>query len=239
MTLTLSQLKTKIGPMYGTLKTKGKTMNYKAKIKVRSFVFDTWPSTNFCSEQFGLVTPEAVTIAQQLVNRVKTKTQLVNEGFNRYSLNSKEGLPSWFLDDEAKFYKPNLPVTKEAMAALRAKERALDARPIKKVAEAKARKKFKAAQRLEKAMKKAEGVNATADMSEREKAQQIEKLMRKGTSKGKTAKKDIKLVVAKGAHKGLKGRPKGVKGRYTMVDPRMKKEVSQSHFFVYVFLTQR
>jgi AdoMet-dependent rRNA methyltransferase SPB1 len=189
------------------------------------------PSTNFLSEQFGLDTPEAVTIAQQLVNREKTKTQLINEGFNRYSLNSKEGLPSWFLDDEAKFYKPNLPVTKEAMAALRARERALDARPIKKVAEAKARKKFKAAQKLEKAMKKAEGVNATSDMSEREKAQQIEKLMRKGSSTAKKAKKDIKVVVAKGAHKGLKGRPKGVKGRYTMVDARMKKEVSQSTLF--------
>ncbi|KAF8898634.1 Spb1 C-terminal domain-containing protein [Infundibulicybe gibba] len=173
----------------------------------------------------GLVTPEAVTIAQQLVNREKTKTQLINDGFNRYSLNSKEGLPSWFLDEEAKFYKPNLPITKEAVAALRAKQRALDARPIKKVAEAKARKKYKAAQRLEKAMKKAEGVNATSDMSEREKAQQIEKLMRKGMSSGQKTKKEIKVVVAKGAHKGLKGRPRGVKGRYTMVDSRMKKEV--------------
>lgn len=176
----------------------------------------------------GLVTPEAVTIAQQLVNRQTTKTQLINDGFNRYSLNAKDGLPSWFLDDEAKYYKPNLPITKEAVNALREKQRALDARPIKKVAEAKARKKFKAHQRLEKALKKAEGVNATADMSEREKAQQIEKLMRKGTSSGHKAKKDIKLVVAKGAHKGIKGRPKGVKGRYTMVDSRMKKEVCQS-----------
>ncbi|KAJ7786428.1 FtsJ-domain-containing protein [Mycena metata] len=173
----------------------------------------------------GLITAEAVTLAQQLVNRQKTKTQLINDGFNRYSLNSKDGLPDWFLDEEAKFYKPNLPITKEAVAALRAKQRALDARPIKKVAEAKARKKFKAAQRLEKAMKKAEGVNATSDMSEREKAQQIEKVMRKGLSSGQKAKKEIKVVVAKGAHKGLKGRPKGVKGRYTMVDSRMKKEV--------------
>ncbi|KAF8974023.1 Spb1 C-terminal domain-containing protein [Flammula alnicola] len=176
-------------------------------------------------QKFGLVTAEAVTLAQQLVNREKTKTQLINEGFNRYSLNSKEGLPSWFLDDEAKNYKLNIPVTKEAMAALRAKQRALDARPIKKVAEAKARKKFKAAQRLDKAMKKAEGVNATADMSEREKAQQIDKLMRKGMSGAQKAKKEVKLVVAKGANKGLKGRPKGVKGRYSMVDSRMKKEV--------------
>ncbi|KDR85096.1 hypothetical protein GALMADRAFT_233718 [Galerina marginata CBS 339.88] len=194
---------------------------------------DLWEEDNEDQEQivkagiqkYGLTSAEAVTLAQQLVNREKSKTQLINEGFNRYSLNSKEGLPSWFLDDEAKNYKLNIPVTKEAMAALRAKQRALDARPIKKVAEAKARKKFKAAQRLDKAMKKAEGVNATADMSEREKAQQIEKLMRKGASAVKKAKKEIKVVVAKGAHKGLKGRPKGVKGRYTMVDSRMKKEV--------------
>ena len=178
----------------------------------------------FMPLEYGLVTPEAVTIAQQLVNRERTKTQLINDGFNRYSLNSQEGLPSWFLDDEAKNYKSNLPITKEAVNALRARQRALDARPIKKVAEAKARKKYKAAQRLEKAIKKAEGVNATLDMTEREKAQQIEKLMRKGVSTGKKEKK-VKLVVAKGAHKGVKGRPKGVKGRYTMVDSRMKKEV--------------
>lgn len=176
-------------------------------------------------KELALNTAEAMTIAQQLVNHQTTKTQLINDGFNRYSLNSNEGLPSWFLDEEARFYKPNLPITKEAVAALRAKQRALDARPIKKVAEAKARKKFKAAQRLEKAMKKAEGVNATSDMSEREKAQQIEKVMRKGLSSGKKVKKDIKVVVAKGAHKGVKGRPKGVKGRYAMVDSRMKKEV--------------
>ncbi|KAJ3570254.1 hypothetical protein NP233_g4529 [Leucocoprinus birnbaumii] len=175
--------------------------------------------------QFGLNTAEAVTLAQMLVNRQKSKTDLINDGFNRYSLNSKDGLPSWFLDDESKHYKANIPVTKEAIAALRAKQRALDARPIKKVAEAKARKKLKAAQRLEKAMKKAEGVNETTDMTEREKAKQIEKLMQKGLSGGKKAKKEVKLVVAKGAHKGIKGRPKGVKGRYTMVDARMKKEL--------------
>ncbi|KAF9240873.1 FtsJ-domain-containing protein [Melanogaster broomeanus] len=175
-------------------------------------------------QKYGLTTAEAVTLAQQLANRETTKTQLVNDGFNRYSLNAKDGLPSWFLDDEAKHYKSNIPVTKEAVAALRMRQRALDARPIKKIAEAKGRKKLRAAQRLEKAMKKAEGVNATADISEQEKAKQIEKLMRRGAAKGKQ-KKEIQLVVAKGSQKGIKGRPKGVKGRYTMVDSRMKKEV--------------
>lgn len=165
-----------------------------------------------------------MSLAQDLVNRRKTKTELINEGFTRYSLNSKEGLPSWFLDDEAKHFIPNVPITKEAVQALRAKQRALDARPIKKVAEAKARKKLKAAQRLEKALKKAEGVTKTSDLTEREKAQQVEKLMRRGLAKG-GKKKEVKVVVAKGVHKGLKGRPKGIKGRYVMVDPRMRKEV--------------
>src|SRR6267154_28798 len=109
--------------------------------------------------EYGLTTVEAVSIAQRLVNRQTTKTHLLNDGFNRYSLNAKDGLPSWFLDDEAKCYKTNIPVTKEAIAALRARQRALDARPIKKIAEAKGRKKLRATQRLEKAMKKADGVN--------------------------------------------------------------------------------
>lgn len=174
----------------------------------------------------GLTTAEAVTLAQQLVNREKTRTHLINDGFNRYSLNAKDGLPSWFLDDESKHYKSNLPVTKEAIAALRAKMRALDARPIKKIAEAKARKKMKAVQKLEKAMRKAEGVNEASDMTEREKAKQIEKLMKKGMSTKKT--KEVKVVVAKGVHRGVKGRPKGVKGRYVMVDARMKKEVRRT-----------
>ncbi|KAI9445254.1 Spb1 C-terminal domain-containing protein [Lactarius indigo] len=175
-------------------------------------------------QKYGLLTAEAVSLAQDLVNRRKTRTELVNDGFTRYSLNSKEGLPNWFLDDEAKHFIPNIPITKEAVQALRAKQRALDARPIKKIAEAKARKKLKAAQRIEKALKKAEGVTNTSDLTEREKAQQVEKLMRKGLAKGRK-KKEVKVVVAKGVHKGLKGRPKGVKGRYVMVDPRMKKEV--------------
>jgi AdoMet-dependent rRNA methyltransferase SPB1 len=178
------------------------------------------------STEYGLLTPEAVTLAQKLVNRQTTKTHLINDGFNRYSLNDKHDLPPWFLDDERKHYKPNIPITKEAMAALRAKQRALDARPIKKVAEAKARKKLRAQQRLEKALKKAEGVNETDDITEKEKAAQIEKLMRKGMSSAAKKKKEVKVIVAKGVNRGVKGRPKGVKGRYAMVDSRMKKEAS-------------
>ncbi|CAO1634023.1 unnamed protein product [Parajaminaea phylloscopi] len=176
-------------------------------------------------EEHGLTTAEAVTLAQQLVNREKTKSDLINAGFSKHNFVDKSDLPSWFLDDEGKHWKANIPITKEAVAALRARQRALDARPIKKVAEAKARKKYKAAQRLAKAQKKAEDVlqNEDGEMTERDKAKSIAKLLAKGGAKAK--RKETKLVVARGPNRGLKGRPKGVKGRFKMVDARMKKEL--------------
>ena len=170
-------------------------------------------------------------MAQALVNRRTTKTELINSGFSRHNFRDQCDLPSWFLDDEGKHYRANLPVTKEAVAALRARQRALDARPIKKIAEAKARKKMKAAQQLAKAMHKADCINESTDISERDKAAQIQKLMARGTKQalGKKSKPKVKVVVAKGLHKGLQGRPRGVKGKYLMVDARMRKEVSDCH----------
>jgi hypothetical protein len=159
-------------------------------------------------------------MATALVNRKLTADQMIDDGFNKHNFNHKDGLPTWFLDDEGKYYKPNLPVTKEAIQALRAKQRALDARPIKKVAEAKARKKFKAAARMEKAKRKMDGLTDAPDMSERDKAQQMQKLL--GKAAGKPKKKEVSVVVAKGVNRGVKGRPKGVKGRYKIVDPRMR-----------------
>ena len=184
--------------------------------------------------QLGLNTAEAVTMAQALVNRQQNKASMLDAGFNKHNFVDKSGnLPTWFLDDEAKFYKSNIPITKEAVEALRARQRALDARPIKKIAEAKARKKMKAAQRLDKARKKAEGILEDADdLNEKEKAGSIEKVLAKGTKAVK--KREVKLVVAKGTNRALKGRPKGVKGRYKMVDRRGKKELrAQSEFCLF------
>lgn len=82
-------------------------------------------------------------MAKQLANKEKTVEDLIDLGFSKEAFRDKDGLPEWFLDDEKHHNKPNLPVTKEAMNQLREKLKALDARPIKKVAEAKARKKFK------------------------------------------------------------------------------------------------
>ena len=159
------------------------------------------------------------------MNREKTATEMVNDGFNKTAYIDREGLPDWFMDDEMKHFRTNVPVTREAIEALRAKMRALNARPIKKVAEAKARKKMKAMQRLKKAQQKADIINETGDLTEKEKAAQIARVVSRATKEPKKAKKDeVKVVVARGANRGQKGRPKGVKGRFKMVDPRGKKE---------------
>lgn len=64
---------------------------------------------------------------------------------------------------------------------------------------------------------------ADEGMTEKEKADSIAKLLSKAARKKPS--QPAKLVVAKGTNKGIKGRPSGVKGRYRIVDPRMKKEL--------------
>ncbi|KAM0747585.1 FtsJ-domain-containing protein [Meredithblackwellia eburnea MCA 4105] len=180
-------------------------------------------------EKLGLTTAEAMSLAQSLVNRERTRTELIDSGFNRHTDHSGgDGLPTWFLDDEQKHFRNNVPITKEAVAAIREKQRALNARPIKKIAEAKARKKMRSVRRLEKMRAKAQGINDDEEngLTEKEKAASIAKVLSKGgAAAAKKPKREIKVVVARGLNRGQKGRPKGVKGRYKMVDPRMKGEL--------------
>ncbi|MCJ1453652.1 AdoMet-dependent rRNA methyltransferase spb1 [Mycoblastus sanguinarius] len=170
-----------------------------------------------------IITAEAMTLAQQVASGEKSTHDLMDEGFNKYTFRDTDGLPEWFLDDEGKHSKPHRPVTAAGAAAIKEKLRALNARPIKKVREAKDRKKFKAAQRLEKLRKKSAVVADEEGISEKDKAQNIAKLMSKAAKK--KPKQQVKVVVAKGGNKGISGRPRGVKGKYKIVDARLKKDV--------------
>ncbi|OUM69459.1 hypothetical protein PIROE2DRAFT_38108 [Piromyces sp. E2] len=174
---------------------------------------------------YTLMDPEAYTMAQKLITK-KGKRDLIDDSYNRRTHYYTDGLPEWFLNDEREYNKPpQKPVTKEAVKIVRDKLKALNARPIKKVAEARARKKMKAINKLEKIKKKAAVMwdnDADGEMNDKQKLQTIQKMI---NNAGKKKKNEVKLVVAKGFNRGIKGRPKGVKGRYKMVDARMKKEL--------------
>lgn len=171
----------------------------------------------------NIVTAEAMTLAQQIASGAKSAYDLVDEGFNKYTFQDRDGLPEWFLDDEGKHSKPHRPITAAGAAAIKEKLRALNARPIKKVREAKDRKKFKAAQRMEKLRKKSALVADEDGVSEKDKARSIATLMSKAARK--KPKQQVKLVVARGGNRGISGRPRGVKGKYKIVDARLKKDV--------------
>ncbi|KAK6363217.1 AdoMet-dependent rRNA methyltransferase spb1 [Orbilia blumenaviensis] len=197
---------------------------------VKSNKDDIWDSnekepTKNGKPDIDIITAEAMTLAQQIALGKKSKADLIDDGFNKYSFRSKDGLPDWFLEDEAKHSKPLRPITAAGAAAIKEKLRALNARPIKKVKEAKDRKKFKAHQRLEKLRKKSAMLMEEEGMTEKEKAQKITRMINRATKK--KPKTSVSVVVAKGGNRGVQGRPRGVKGRYKVVDPRMKKDKSR------------
>lgn len=155
---------------------------------------------------------EILACAKKMLTK-KQREQMLDDAYNKYMFHD-EGLPKWFLDEEKRHRQPIKPVTKEEIAAMRAQFKEIDARPAKKVAEAKARKKRAALRKLEKVRKKANSISDQADISDRSKRKMIEQLYKKAAPK----KPEKEYVVAK---KGVQ--VKAGKGK-VLVDRRMKKD---------------
>jgi AdoMet-dependent rRNA methyltransferase SPB1 len=163
-------------------------------------------------------------LASMMLRPSKAK-EIIDASYNRYAWNDSESLPDWFLDDEEKHYRPQIPIPKQIMNQMRERFIEMASKPLKKVAEARARKKRQQFKKIKIAKKKATDIANLPDMSTREKLKAIEKAM-----KGAKMKKQSKVYVVsrrggntRAAIKGAKAKS-GSSGKVKLVDPRMKSD---------------
>ncbi|KAI3368731.1 hypothetical protein L3Q82_025716 [Scortum barcoo] len=176
------------------------------------------------SKKARILDAEGLALGCQIATSKKRARDLVDGSFHRFACSEAEWeVPEWFLDDERKHRKKPVPVTKEMVEEYKQKWKEIDARPIKRVAEAKARKKKRMLKKMEQAKKKAEAVVNTVDISEREKMAQLKSIYKKAGI-GKEKREVTYVVSKKGAGKKVR-RPPGVKGAFKVVDSRMKKDM--------------
>lgn len=161
---------------------------------------------------------EHLAIGSLMVRR-STKEALLESGYNRYTFNDPDELPAWFVEDESRHNRPQLPITKEMVEAVKARFRDLASKPIKKVAEARARKKQQALKRIQKAKAKAAEVVDAPDLSAKSKMRAIAKLY-KGAQPKSPGK--IYAIATKTGRNKIAGDKKG--GSVKLVDKRLKKD---------------
>ncbi|KAM9210461.1 pre-rRNA 2'-O-ribose RNA methyltransferase FTSJ3 isoform 2-T3 [Dugong dugon] len=170
-----------------------------------------------------ILDPEGLALGAVIASSKKAKRDLIDNSFSRYTFNEDEGeLPEWFVQEEKQYRIRQLPIDKKEVEHYRKRWREINARPIKKVAEAKARKKRRMLKKLEQTKKKAEAVVNTVDISEREKVAQLRSLYKKA-GLGKEKRQVTYVVAKKGVGRKVR-RPAGVRGHFKVVDSRMKKD---------------
>lgn len=141
---------------------------------------------------------------------------MIDASISRYARDDEDAvLPSWFIEDEAKHNVPNINLTKEEVAEEKRQLMEWNARPSKKVQEAKARKRARLAKAMNKVKAKAQ-VIASQDISEGAKMRQIQKMYTKEKAKHKEEKS---YVVNRRSTSTMGNKvPRNVK----MVDTRMR-----------------
>eukprot|EP00397_Hematodinium_sp_SG-2012_P011538 GEMP01011678.1.p1 GENE.GEMP01011678.1~~GEMP01011678.1.p1 ORF type:complete len:876 (+),score=279.42 GEMP01011678.1:52-2679(+) len=159
-----------------------------------------------------------------LMIRKKSRMDIIDAAYNRFVFEDiPDQLPEWFVEEENRFNKPELPISKELMEQFNAKLREINARPIRKVAEAQARKKKRLTQRMDKLRKEAKAMAENHDMSAGAKARNMERMMRK--AKGEDKRTNKTMFIKKGGggtDVGKKGAKLGKNVKTKVVDKRLK-----------------
>ena len=143
-----------------------------------------------------ILTPEELALGQEMIKSKKTRRDIIDSAWNRYMFNDKDSeLPDWFVKEEEHHMRLPPDVDPNVVEFYKNRQKDVNVKTIKKVVEAKARKKRKLTKRMEKAKKRASVIMENADLGTREKANEIKKLYKKAASTMK--KPEVKYVVAK------------------------------------------
>lgn len=164
----------------------------------------------------------AVTLALgTLMLRKSRAKNLVDASYNRYAWNDSKDLPEWFVDDELKHNRPQVPIPAALLEKMKERFQSLATKPIKKVAEARARKKRKAVAHLKAAKKKAASLAANPDMTERQKLKAVQAAL-----KSKKIEKPGKVYVVARKSKGgiIRSSQKTGPGKVSVVKRHVKHE---------------
>ena len=145
-------------------------------------------------------------LGKKMINK-KEREELIEDGYNRYAFDDDD-VPDWFAEDERKFMKPVPQYTAAELAEAKASLAAVNTRPIKKVAEAKWRKKKRAEAKIAQARNRAASIIEQDDVPDVSKAKEIERVFaRARRSTSGAIKKPRKVVVARKYHRGNAGGP--------------------------------
>ncbi|KAI3389777.1 hypothetical protein SNEBB_002478 [Seison nebaliae] len=166
---------------------------------------------------------ESLALATQMLRSKSDREQILDNNWNRFmDFGLTDNLPNWYVQDEKKHCKIQLPIDKNLVRMFKEKMKEIDARPLKKVLQAKVRKRRRLVRKLEKASKKADAVDENLAIADTEKMRKIKDIYKKANLL-KKKKRDVKYVVSKkGNHGGAT--KKKMRGPYRIVDPREKKD---------------
>lgn len=171
---------------------------------------------------------ELVAIGRRM-RRSKTEAMdVLDEAYNRYTFDDPIDLPRWFADPDPTYRKRQAPVTKEQVAEMKEYIKSLQAAPTKKEAEAKARRRARAAKKLEAMKVKANSIAEQGDVPASSRMKAIEELYKQAMKKGgkKSKRKQYQVVRPNGRMNVGKNKVKGRKAmrgvQTTLVDKRMK-----------------
>merc|ERR1712106_1229469 len=120
------------------------------------------------------LSPEELALGEQLIKSKKAKRDIMDDGWHRFMFNDTN-LPRWFIKEEEIHMKKKPDVDPEVVEKYKEKGKDLNVKTIKKVVEAKARRKRKVAKKMERARKNAETILENEDLGSKEKLLRLKK----------------------------------------------------------------